>query len=236
MRRGEQTSARLDRALELARLTGEAQRLVPVAAAHAESAWLGDQTETMTEVLDLAWSAAVQHPQGWELGELAWWSALAGVSRKPPIPLAAPFAAMLAGEWREAAAEWQQLQCPVWAAMALGQSAELEDARRSQAILDRVGAPAVHQAVSRSRFQLGLPVPRAPRATSRANPSRLTSRELEVLELLVAGHSNSGIAQLLFLSDKTVGHHVSAILRKLGEPTRARAVASAMREGLVRQN
>jgi DNA-binding NarL/FixJ family response regulator len=37
----------------------------------------------------------------------------------------------------------------------------------------------------------------------------------------------------LYLSEKTVGHHVSSILRKLGEPTRSRAVARAMHERIV---
>jgi DNA-binding NarL/FixJ family response regulator len=49
-------------------------------------------------------------------------------------------------------------------------------------------------------------------------------REIEVLDLLARGLTNEEIAQRLFLSEKTVRHHVSAILCKLGEPTRAGAV------------
>ena len=56
---------------------------------------------------------------------------------------------------------------------------------------------------------------------------------MEVLALVVEGLSNPEIAKRLFLSEKTVGHHVSAVLRKLGEPTRARAAAAAVRTGLV---
>jgi DNA-binding NarL/FixJ family response regulator len=41
------------------------------------------------------------------------------------------------------------------------------------------------------------------------------------------------MADRLFLSEKTVGHHVSSVLRKLGEPTRSRAVAAAIRQGIV---
>jgi DNA-binding NarL/FixJ family response regulator len=54
-----------------------------------------------------------------------------------------------------------------------------------------------------------------------------------VLHLLADGLSNAELASTLFLSEKTVGHHVSAVLRKLGEPTRSRAVAAALREGIV---
>jgi len=61
----------------------------------------------------------------------------------------------------------------------------------------------------------------------------LTARELEVLGLLAEGLSNAEMARRLFLSGKTVGHHVSAVLRKLGEPSRARAVAAAHRQGLL---
>jgi DNA-binding NarL/FixJ family response regulator len=54
-----------------------------------------------------------------------------------------------------------------------------------------------------------------------------------VLGLLAQGLSNADLAARLYLSEKTVGHHVSALLRKLGEPTRSKAVASALRRGIV---
>jgi DNA-binding NarL/FixJ family response regulator len=56
---------------------------------------------------------------------------------------------------------------------------------------------------------------------------------MEVLQLLADGLSYAEIAGRLILSEKTVGHHVSAILRKLGEPTRARAVAAAAQLGAI---
>ncbi|NUR09576.1 MAG: helix-turn-helix transcriptional regulator, partial [Nocardioidaceae bacterium] len=79
-----------------------------------------------------------------------------------------------------------------------------------------------------------LPVPRGPRASSRVNEAGLTARELDVLALLVDGLSNAGIAEALVLSPKTVGHHVSSVLAKLGEPSRSRAAAAAVRRGIVR--
>ena len=69
------------------------------------------------------------------------------------------------------------------------------------------------------------PVPRGPRAGSRANPAGLTEREMEVLRVLAEGLSNAEIAARFVLSEKTVAHHVSAVLRKLQEPSRSRAVA-----------
>ena len=61
----------------------------------------------------------------------------------------------------------------------------------------------------------------------------LTAREAEVLQLLADGLSYAEVAERLVLSEKTVGHHVSAVLRKLGEPTRSRAVAAALRLGVI---
>ncbi len=79
----------------------------------------------------------------------------------------------------------------------------------------------------------GLALPRGPRPASRANPAGLTARETEVLQLLADGLSYAEVAERLVLSEKTVGHHVSAVLRKLREPTRSRAVARALRLGVI---
>ena len=60
----------------------------------------------------------------------------------------------------------------------------------------------------------------------------LSTRELDVLDLLSRGRSNAEIAALLFLSPKTVRNHVSTVLGKLGVSTRAEAVARARDMGL----
>jgi DNA-binding NarL/FixJ family response regulator len=56
-----------------------------------------------------------------------------------------------------------------------------------------------------------------------------------VLGLVADGLRNGQIAERLFLSERTVGHHVSAILRKLGAATRGQAAAEALRMGLIRR-
>jgi DNA-binding NarL/FixJ family response regulator len=62
----------------------------------------------------------------------------------------------------------------------------------------------------------------------------LTQRESEVLELLVAGHSNRSVASTLVVSEDTVKTHIRGLYRKLGVSDRSGATAVALREGLFR--
>ncbi len=88
--------------------------------------------------------------------------------------------------------------------------------------------------VTRSLHQRGIrDLPRGPRPATRHNPASLTAREVEVLALIAQGLTNTEVAGRLFLSRKTVDHHVSAILRKLDVRTRAAASAQAARLGLA---
>ena len=74
-------------------------------------------------------------------------------------------------------------------------------------------------------------------STDEANPAtvnvRLTSRERDVLRLLVEGYSDRQIAAALSISPKTAGNHVSRILAKLEVETRTAAATQAVRRGLV---
>lgn len=89
--------------------------------------------------------------------------------------------------------------------------------------------------VTRQRMRLlGIrSIPAGARTATRAHPRGLTRREHDVLDLICDGHTNAQIGTKLFISAKTVDHHVSAILTKLGAPTRRAAAAEARRLGLV---
>ncbi len=77
-------------------------------------------------------------------------------------------------------------------------------------------------------------LPRGPRQSTRGNAALLTAREMDVLREVAAGRTNGEIANRLYLAPKTVEHHVSAILAKLGAATRTAAGAAATRQGLLR--
>ncbi len=98
--------------------------------------------------------------------------------------------------------------------------------RAALALAQRLGAPAEADRVAAILRTLGVTVRRAP--PGGGDPTAdLTRREHEVLDLLGSGATNAEIGAQLFISAKTVEHHVSRILAKLGVRTRAEAVAVA---------
>jgi len=74
---------------------------------------------------------------------------------------------------------------------------------------------------------------RAPEAGMTRFP-QLTAREVEVLDLVTAGRTNTEIAEALFVTPKTARNHVSAVLSKLGVASRAEAAARGREAGLGR--
>ena len=144
-----------------------------------------------------------------------------------------PYEAELAGDVRTAAEFWRARGCRYDAALALATSDSEDDLRESLRELQALGArPAA--AIVAQRCAIGAPAAcrsaRAPRR--RRTPPGSRARQLDVLELISQGDRNADIAAKLFLSEKTVDHHVSAILRKLGVHSRGQAAAEAARLGI----
>jgi DNA-binding NarL/FixJ family response regulator len=162
------------------------------------------------------------------VGELAYWQWKAGTLTTPPPGCAEPYALQMRGEWRAAAALWTDLGCPYEAACALAESDDEDALRQALSAFERLGARLDAALVARRMRELGFGgIPRGPRAATRTDPAGLTRRERDVLALVAQGLSNPAIAHRLFLSPKTVEHHVSAILAKLGVATRAEVIARA---------
>jgi DNA-binding CsgD family transcriptional regulator len=148
-----------------------------------------------------------------------------------------PFASQLAGDGRRAAMLWDRLGCPYEAALALLDTNEEDLLRESLSRLVDLGVDAAARLVRRRMRDLGIrSIPTGARNATNAHPRRLTAREQEILDLLSQGLSNEEISASLFISVRTVEHHVSAILGKLGATTRKGAAKEARRLGLTHSN
>jgi len=228
--------AALDEALALVESSGELHRLAPIAAARAEAAWLEGSPGEIAGATARAFELALRHRAEW-LGELALWRWRAGLLDRSPPGAAEPYALQIAGDWRRAAELWTALGCPYEAALALGDADDENALRQGLDELQRLGGrPAAAIIARRLRARGARGLPRGPRPATKRNPAGLTAREVEVLALVAEGLTNAEIAKRLFLSSKTVAHHVSAVLRKLGARTRGEAGAQAVRLGLAAQD
>ena len=217
----------LDEAAATADASGEPQSIIPVRLARAEARWLQGEPRRAAEEAELADDVAAGSDV-WDRGEIGAWLRRTGSPRPSRGELAKPYRLVVAGEWEEASRLWTDLGCPYEAALALHDSNEETALRQALKIFTRLGAPAAAQLTRHKMRALGIrSIPAGPRTATRADPAGLTRREHEVLELICAGHTNVQIAAKLFISAKTVDHHVSAVLAKLGTPTREAAAAHA---------
>ena len=214
------------RALEV----DEPQNIVPAAAALAEHLWTTGATD---EDLVAALVAARQTapPGRWRTGWLHHWLWRLGAA--PPDPSAAPpFGALMAGDVEESVAGATRVGRPFDVALALVAG---DPGQRRLAVdgLEDLGATATVDRLRADLRRAGVTVPRGRDRRTRAHPARLTPRQQEVLVLLDRGLTNAEVADELFLSPKTVEHHVAGLLGRLDATDRTTAVRHARDLGLL---
>jgi DNA-binding CsgD family transcriptional regulator len=165
-------------------------------------------------------------------GQLAVW--LVRLGQEPwARDVSEPFATQLRGDVGASVLAWETIGCPYDAALALVDAPDESSWLEALPRLDALGATATADLLRRRLREAGARVPAGVRATTRSHPCGLTRREQEVLELVADGLTNLEVADRLFISAKTVDHHVSAVLGKLGVTNRRAAGLEAARLGLV---
>jgi len=223
----------LDELMEHAIEMGENEKLVAVEAARAECLWLHNKLELMADELAGIYERIKKSNNAWAIGEIAFWLWKAGNLNEVPENIAKPYLLQITGKWKEAAGVWEGLNCPYEQALALADGDE-RAMKRAVEIMDSLTASAASQLIKQKMRESGFrSIPRGPRQTTRQNDAGLTQRQQEVLNLISKGLSNIEIGNQLYISPKTVDHHISAILAKLNMHSRTEAASFAQMRGLI---
>ncbi|HRD64075.1 MAG TPA: LuxR family transcriptional regulator, partial [Nocardioides sp.] len=232
-RRGDPAAwGHLDTALADGLALDEEQYLVVIHLARAEAYWFeGDLEPTLGELRHAARANHGADPLS--RGILNTWLARLGQDALPG-PMEPPYAAQLSGEVVATVRLWDDLGAPYDAALTLLDSTDEDHWREAATRFDALGAEAAARIARRKLRDAGAKgISAGPRRTTRGHPKGLTRREAEVLRELAADLTNEEIAGRLVISPKTVDHHVSAVLTKLGVPNRRAAITEARRLGLL---
>lgn len=239
----------LDEAAATADEQGEPPYQVAAHLARAEAHWLaGHAAQARREAESAAGPGATCTPS--ERGAVAAWLRRTGSTLPIHGQIAEPYQHLLdastttttstststststdaARSAMHAASIWTDLGCPYEAGLALLDSGQESLLHEAFHIFTDLGATATAQLTRRELRRRGArSIPTGPRSATKAHPLGLTRRQHDVLGLIADGHTNAQIAERLFISAKTVDHHVSAILAKLQAPDRATAGRIARR-------
>jgi DNA-binding CsgD family transcriptional regulator len=206
---------------------GDLFHLGVVWAARAEAAWLAGDDDTARAEAQAGLAAATAYTDPWLVGHLRRWVHLAGAPTDPSDDPVTLYELEINGDWQAAVDAWSDRGCPYDAALAqLG--GDIDAVHAALATFRRLGAKAAARRAQHRLAALRGRTPSTRRADTPSDPHALTHRQRQVLELLADGRSDAEIAAALHISPKTVGHHVAAILAKLGVDNRTHAVARAL--------
>jgi DNA-binding CsgD family transcriptional regulator len=212
----------------------EPQRILPALVALLEYEWMTGKDIIEMEAIECAIGLIGQTGGIYENSEFDFWLLK---TRKQRMPLQEAYEDSGTAGPKTAgktASLWKQLGCPYEEALALFDGGEA-DKKEAMAMVNKLGANAVYERMKLEMRTSGIKsIPRGLRKTTLANPALLTDRELGILDLLKEGLQNKEIGARLFISAKTVDHHISSVLFKLEVNSRVKAVQEALRLGIIK--
>lgn len=233
-RRGRsEAPATIERMWSVAKASGELQQIDPAASVLAEYLWLtGEDDPVQIMRLQDALDRSMRSGFLWPSGALAFWMWKLGLLETIPERISDFYRWIMVGNWREAAAFWDKRGVPYERALALMHG---DDSAQILAIeiFETLGASVAANRVRRELLDRGVRVPRGKARSTREHVAGLTARQVDVLDLLAEGLTNTEIADRLFVSHRTVENHVAAILMKLDVPNRKAAVGAAHDQGIL---
>jgi DNA-binding CsgD family transcriptional regulator len=217
---------------DTAMATNEIQRVIPLITSQLEFAWLTGEPVDQHLLSDVESKFFAVKDNSWFYAEYAYWKHRVGLLREELVNnFVTPVRLEFVGDWKAASVAWEKIGCPYEQALALMDGDE-QSQREGLGILDRLKATGT---INHYRRKLNLKtaksVTKGPRESTLNNPGQLTDRQIDILKLLEAGLQNKEIAEKLFISPKTVDHHISAILTKFNVNSRAKAVIEAKKLG-----
>ena len=221
-------------AKEIAFQMMEPQRVIPLIIALLEYEWLTGTTQVTQNEITITISLIEHIDNIYESGEFAFWLLKA---RKQKLEVKKEiyegYNLNCADDITKASNLWKRLGCSYQRALILFEGND-DNKREALEIVHRLGAEAVYEKMRFEMRATGIKkIPRGIRRSTQSNPANLTTREIDILRLLRDGLHNKEIAAKLFISPKTVDHHVSSIFFKLEVTSRSNAVQEAKRLQIV---
>jgi DNA-binding CsgD family transcriptional regulator/tetratricopeptide (TPR) repeat protein len=212
----------------------ELPTMIPALTGLLEYEWLTGMKVIDTNNLDLTISMVENKGNAYENGEFTFWLLKARNQRITPKSFFQGYNISSPSAVNISSSLWQSLGCPYEQAMALFEGTDGQK-RQALEILDRLGATVSFQKLKYILRSSGMKkLPKGLRRTTRANTANLTVRELDVLQHMKKGLQNKEIGERLFISTKTVDHHISSILFKLNVNSRTKAVQRALETELIK--
>ncbi|WP_242117469.1 LuxR family transcriptional regulator [Aestuariivivens sediminicola] len=236
MRTGQNEAVELlKQAANLALSTGELQRIVPVVIVMLEYQWLYDFKFEDQRILtyDFKSNQDIYMPP-WYESELAFWLVLNNREIGHNWKLLPQYKKAIQGQGDLLYSELMAQGCQYDAAIALVFGGE-DQMRKAFTIFNELNVSATIRKWRTLMKAEGIKrIPKGLIKSTKSNPASLTNRQLDVLMEIGQGLHNAEIAKKLFISNRTVEHHVSAIFEKLEVTSRNKAVIKAKELGILK--